>query len=277
MPKRFTDTDKWRDEWYGSLSNDNRIIWQYLLDNCTNAGIFKKDWRLLRFQCNTNISEEEFSNVFKGRVIDRGNFFFIPKFLKFQNKKGLNSNKPAIVAIREELAANNLIQIVIESLGNDFLTIKGIGKGKEEGKVNGKENGNGEPGDLRKENPELVKKAADLNEALCEYFGVKTVVLSPLYNMVCDYTSTISHRNELDMAEQALKKYMAYKARSKESTHNIKSWVGTKDNHYQDGQWIMIDWELKDKNYVGNDRTADKTKIGANSTITAGKDYSEGF
>jgi hypothetical protein len=258
MPKRFTDTDKWRDEWYGSLSNDNRIIWQYLLDNCTNAGIFKKDWRLLRFQCNTIITEEDFKKVFEGRVIDCGNFFFLPKFLKFQNKKGLNSNKPAIVSIREEIIQNNLTQIVHESLGNDFLTIKGkgIGKGKDTEEETGKEELEEEekqtvyePADLREIDPTIVKLAADLTDALCDLFQVRPIVTSILYNSICEYITALCHRNEVQIATLALQKYMSYKARSQEQKHNITSWIGTKNNHFQDGQWIMIDWEAKLKNY----------------------------
>jgi hypothetical protein len=262
MPKRFTDTDKWRDEWFGSLSNDHRIVWQYLLDNCTQAGIFKKDWRLLRFQCNCSITEAEFKEVFKGRVIDRGNFYFIPKFLKFQNKKGLNSNKPAIVSIREELEQNNLIETVREQLGNHFLIIKGKGMGTDKGlgedmdKVTGMEEFEEakeqypEPVDLRKLDSETVKKAADLTDALCNYFQVRTVVTSVIYNSVCDFVTTISHRNEIDLCILALQNYMKYKARSQEQRHSILKWIGTKAEYYRDGQWTMIDWDEKNKSYI---------------------------
>jgi len=144
VPKRFTDTEKWKDEWFGSLSNDYRMIWLYLVDSCSIAGIWKKDFRGLNFNCNTSITEEEFLKVFGSRLIDRGNFFFIPKFLRFQCPKGLNSNKPAVVSIVNELTLNNLIPIVNQSFGNDFLIIKdkgknkGTGKDKGEGKDKGK-------------------------------------------------------------------------------------------------------------------------------------------
>jgi hypothetical protein len=143
MAKRFTDTEKWRDEWWGSLTNDYRMIWLYLVDSCSIAGIWKKDFRGLNFNCNTNISEEDFLRVFGERLVDKGNFFFIPKFLRFQCPKGLNSNKPAIVSIVKELENNNLIQTVIKSLGNDFLIIKdkGKGKGTDKGKEEGKDKG----------------------------------------------------------------------------------------------------------------------------------------
>jgi hypothetical protein len=125
--------------------------------------------------------------------------------------------------------------------------------------------------DLKDLDPTIVKKSADLTEALCKYFAVKTIVLSPAYNKVCDYVTTISHRNELDIAAMALQKYMAYKARSDEKIHNITSWIGTKPNHYQDGQWYITDWEAKNKNYNGTG-TSIKGIIGQ-SGPEAGKDY----
>lgn len=141
MPKRFTDTAKWTDEWFGSLSNDYRMVWLYLVDSCSIAGIWKKDFRGLNFNCNTNITEEDFLKIFATRVIDRGNFFFIPKFVRFQCPLGLNSNKPAIISIVRELEQNNLIQTVQELFGNDYLIIKDKGKGKDKGE--GKEKGTG--------------------------------------------------------------------------------------------------------------------------------------
>lgn len=131
MAKRFTDTDKWQDEWWGSLPNDYRMIWLYLVDRCSIAGIWKKDFRGLNFHCNTNVTEKDFIKVFNGRLIDRGNFFFIPKFLLFQYPKGLNSDKPAIVSVRREIELNNLFQTVQESLPNDFLIVKDKDKDKD--------------------------------------------------------------------------------------------------------------------------------------------------
>jgi len=44
MSKRFTDTDKWRDEWWQSLSNDYKIIWQYLLDHCDHGRLTPRNF-----------------------------------------------------------------------------------------------------------------------------------------------------------------------------------------------------------------------------------------
>jgi hypothetical protein len=143
MPKRFTDTEKWRDEWWGSLSNDYRMVWLYLVDSCSIAGIWKKDFRGLNFNCNTAITEEEFLKVFGARIIDKGNFFFIPKFVRFQCPKGLKSNKPAVVSIGKELLDNNLIETIVELYGNDYLIIKDKGKGKGKSKGIGTGEGKG--------------------------------------------------------------------------------------------------------------------------------------
>ena len=123
MSKRMTDTEKWKDEWYLSLNNDYRILWQYILDNCNHAGVFKKSFELMNFCCKTKISEEDVKTVFNGRLKDCGNFYFIPRFITFQYGD-LRSNRPVIISVIKELERLNLLLMVKESLPNDYLTIK---------------------------------------------------------------------------------------------------------------------------------------------------------
>ena len=143
MAKRFTDTDKWKDEWYLELSKDNKLVWSYLCDNCTNAGRWKKSFKHLNFCCDTSLSEKDIKEIFNSRIVDCEAYFFIPKFLKFQYPKGLNSDKPAIIAVRNEVLDYNLISIVKKQLGNDYLIIKDKDKDKDKDKE--KEKGNGKP------------------------------------------------------------------------------------------------------------------------------------
>lgn len=182
MAKRFTDTEKWKDEWWGSLDNDYRMIWLYLIDSCSIAGIWKKDFRGLNFNCNVQITENKFLEVFGSRLIDRGNYYFIPKFLRFQCPKGLNSNKPAILSIVKEIEQNNLTPIIHESLGNDFLIIKGKGKGTDKGKRQGKEEGNtqivknyvwykSQFDEVFLETMALTHKGKDIQQAMLESFA----------------------------------------------------------------------------------------------------------
>jgi hypothetical protein len=122
MSKRFTDTEKWKDDWFLSLSNDYRIVWQWLLDNCNHAGICKPSINLLNMMCNTKITDEVLFEVFNDRLFNFNSFWFIPKFLKFQYGS-LNSKKPAVISVIKELKKHNLIHLIMELLDNDYETI----------------------------------------------------------------------------------------------------------------------------------------------------------
>lgn len=142
----------------------------------------------------------------------------------------------------------------------------------EEGK--GEESKVGALEELRTIDPVIVQNASDLTESLCTYFGVKTIVTSKLYNSVCDFISCVTNRNQLVIVAHAFEKYKAYKARSQEQRHGALSWIGTKENHYQDGQWSEVDWDLKLKNIQHN---ASNSRTLTETSPTAGKDYSEKF
>lgn len=122
MAKRLTDTDKWKDEWYLSLSNDYKIIWQWLIDNCSHAGICKRTIKLLNIMCETNITEEELIEKMCGRVFICGTNWFIPKFVKFQYTT-LKSNKPVVMSVVRELIKTGCYTIIPESFGNDYIII----------------------------------------------------------------------------------------------------------------------------------------------------------
>jgi hypothetical protein len=111
MAKRFTDTDKWKDVWYSNLSNDNKVIWSFILDTCDNAGIFKLNLKLINFNCSTNISVEEFLSIFSARItqIDSESWY-INKFCSFQyGNNFLTSKNKAVTSAVEKLLHHQLI------------------------------------------------------------------------------------------------------------------------------------------------------------------------
>lgn len=124
MAKRLTDTNKWQDEWYLGLDNDYRIIWQYILDTCNHAGILKKSFSLMNFCCHTKITEDEFRQVFEGRVVDCKTYYFIPKFITFQYGHEFESKRPVVVSVIKELKQKGLFGMIDKSLGNDSNIIK---------------------------------------------------------------------------------------------------------------------------------------------------------
>jgi hypothetical protein len=118
MAKRFTDTNKWNDEWYLDLPNDYKIVWQYLLDTCDHAGIYKRNIKQLNFSCGTNLTEEDLLKVFQKRLtVVADDKWIINKFCSFQYGENFLNNKP-----------NKAIMSAIEILNNLDL-IKDNGKG----------------------------------------------------------------------------------------------------------------------------------------------------
>lgn len=122
MAKRLTDTDKWKDDWYLSLTNDDKIVWQWLLDNCSHAGVCKRSVTFMNLMCRVSYTEDEMIKKMEDRVMLIGNIWFIPKFIKFQYAT-LNSAKPVIVSVVKELFTHNLIATVNRLLENDYKII----------------------------------------------------------------------------------------------------------------------------------------------------------
>ena len=145
MSRRFTATEKWQDGWFLDLSIEHKLVWVYLLDTCSNAGRWIKNIKMLNFCCESPMTETALLDIFQGRIIDRGDYFFIPKFLRFQYPSGLMSNKPVIESVRNELKKYGLWDMVDSIYSNDNAIIPlslpndtsigiGIGIGQRKGK-----------------------------------------------------------------------------------------------------------------------------------------------
>lgn len=124
MAKRFTDTDKWKDEWYTELSNDYKVIWQYLLDTCDNAGIYKRNIKLLNVMCNTNVSESDILRIFKDRVTAISeDKWIINKFCVFQyGADFLQSKNKAVISAVNKLIESNLYESSTNTISIPYLS-----------------------------------------------------------------------------------------------------------------------------------------------------------
>lgn len=121
MAKRLTDTDKWKDEWYLSLNNNYRIVWQWLIDNCSHSGFCKPSISFLNFMCKVSVSEDEIIEAMDGRLIKVDKQWFIPKFIKFQYPT-LISNKPVIVSVVKDILNYRCQQFLLE-FGEEYTII----------------------------------------------------------------------------------------------------------------------------------------------------------
>lgn len=82
--KRFTETQKWEDPWFRKLRPELKLLWQWILDRCDNAGVIDPDLDLASFQIGYQYPMDTLSE-FDGRVVTLpGGKFFIPKFIEFQ-------------------------------------------------------------------------------------------------------------------------------------------------------------------------------------------------
>lgn len=90
--KRFTETGKWDDPWFGELSSTAKLLWMFLCDNCDHAGVWEVNRRLADFKIGTPIAWADAAAWFgdRVRVLDGGQKWLLPKFVKFQSPNGLN-------------------------------------------------------------------------------------------------------------------------------------------------------------------------------------------
>lgn len=84
MSKRFTETNKWSDPWFRTLSIREKALWGWMCDNCDIAGVLNEiDWALLSFQIGDTFTEKDLEK-FKLRVEPCGKGFWIKSFVAFQ-------------------------------------------------------------------------------------------------------------------------------------------------------------------------------------------------
>ena len=119
MPKRFTDTDIWRQSWFLDLSPESKLVWSYLVSKCDTAGIWKIDIPMMKMQTGeSNISLQNFLTevnrdyeglmgepVKRNRVmrIANGSKLWLTGFISFQYEKGRNGVNAVIPAIKGAL------------------------------------------------------------------------------------------------------------------------------------------------------------------------------
>ena len=145
MPKRYTDTDKWKKIWFRKLKNDHKVFWMYVLDQCDHAGIWEVDFELASYFCN-GIKESEIRKTFVKQYheFDDGKRWFIKDFIEFQYRGLDESNRvhnSVITILKRHGLYKGLISFLHEAKDKDIYKeqAKDQDKDKEKGK-NSKKN-----------------------------------------------------------------------------------------------------------------------------------------
>lgn len=98
MAKRFTDTNKWDDDWFLELPPAMKCLWEYLRDNCDGGtGAMKVSFKKISGLIKAEISKQDVITYFADRVhwINHETIW-IPAFLKAQFKSLSPNNKAHI-------------------------------------------------------------------------------------------------------------------------------------------------------------------------------------
>ena len=82
--KRFTETTKWDDEWYMSLSPTAKHVWQFLLDHCDNSGVVELNAKLAAFQIGEPVEPHHLVELGDRVETLPSGKLWIRKFIKFQ-------------------------------------------------------------------------------------------------------------------------------------------------------------------------------------------------
>lgn len=110
--KRYRDTNMWDEDWYIDLSNEHKFFWQYVLDTCNHAGIWKPNLKKFEFVTGWKINIESFMseiNQYKERIIHLSNGkYWVLDFVAFQQGKRLGIKNNCHRGILKELAANGI-------------------------------------------------------------------------------------------------------------------------------------------------------------------------
>jgi len=112
MAKRFHDSGLWNEDWYIDLSTNYKLFYQYIIDNCDHAGIWKPNTKHFEFilgsSCplkgflnNINLDKERMMKLANGR-------YFICGFIPFQYGSVLNLNNRVHLSICNALILNKI-------------------------------------------------------------------------------------------------------------------------------------------------------------------------
>jgi hypothetical protein len=100
MPKRFTDTNKYKKPFIRSLPGAYKLLWDFLYHDCDHAGIWIVDFEIAQAYVGSDMPIKkdvalELFNTEEKRIveIDGGKKWFIPSFIEFQYIKLSDNNR----------------------------------------------------------------------------------------------------------------------------------------------------------------------------------------
>lgn len=251
MAKRFIDSEIFKDPWFKKLESDFKLLWIHTFTVCDNAGLYPVEIEIACIRCGIKpISTEEAENAFKEKifVLDAGETWFLPSFIKIQYRNELKINNKALSNVIPRLFERDLISEIepgLFKLKDIFLKekikqIKPLNKPLNKGLPKApkeKEKEQEEDKAMDKEN----SQASILIDDISEFFSVSRIPSNDRsYRRVC----ALVRSKGAELVGRQFNAYCQYKKRSGEMYHNIIGFLGKEDD-FSDGGWCEHDWEKK--------------------------------
>lgn len=128
--KRFTETTKWGNPWYRKLEPRLKLLWQYMLDHCDNAGVIEVDWELASFQIGEEVEESDLESFGERIESIHGSKLWICGFIEFQCGELKESCRPHQAVIKL-LHSHKLSERVLNPYPKGIPTLAGRDQEKE--------------------------------------------------------------------------------------------------------------------------------------------------
>ncbi len=120
MPKRFTDTEIWEEDWFLEMPPEYMLFFKFVKDRCDHAGIWKPNKRNFEMRTGKEINLEkalEFFNDEKERItVLKNGRWFLTGFIPFQYGTSLNLKNKVHQSINQLLIKNEVNMTSIRPL-----------------------------------------------------------------------------------------------------------------------------------------------------------------
>ena len=107
MSAVFSASDKWDELWYGNLSIEGKVLYDYLYDSADNAGFKPKNSRI--WSAYTGLTESEIESTLeelKEVVIIENDLVWLKDHLRFNKNVDIHTQNNAMAKIRKTYEAN---------------------------------------------------------------------------------------------------------------------------------------------------------------------------
>jgi hypothetical protein len=255
MAKRFISTELFDDPWFMNLSKDAKLLWVYLFTKCDHAGIIQNNPKLWKFQTDIENIDTVREELGSRLITVNEQYYFNPKFLKFQYP---NFPKSKVKAQISALDILNKFKIN----PNTYLTLnKPLSNSYEYEYENENENENENEKIIKKSEiskTEQIEKDEILNKSnyqseldlLCEHFDVTEMNKPTIYFELEHFINCLFINERLKYFKNQFEYYKKFKNDSNQHVHGYKNFIGDSEKLYDDGAWNHETWEIKHSEYL---------------------------